>query len=69
MKEDRFGANLRLIPLLPWKTWNCKLAPFERALLWPAGASLFVDRSPGRLLEAPNVGDVCWAAFRIMKNA
>ena len=67
--EDWFGAHLCMIPLLPRKNWSGKLAPFERVILWPAGAALFAGRISGKLGEAPNVENARWAAFRITKNA
>ena len=69
LKEAWFGVHLCLIPLLPRQNWGGKLAQFERVILRPAGTSLFVDRSYDKPAEAPNVGNVCWAALRVTKNA
>ena len=39
MREERQGAHLVLVPLIPWKHWLPKLARFQRVLAWAADTS------------------------------
>ena len=47
LRYDWLGTHLALAPLTPWKHWFPKLARFERALIWNAGAQLFADSERG----------------------